>query len=247
MSERCARVRDLIQPFLDGELEVNQTVELMKHFQLCVSCRERCNAERALHAVLAAAATASLDEVSRARILEGAFARVDAASARRGWLRGLVVAAGVFFAATAGYLGHADPFCWWGCGTLDQIESYTAASLELVEAVPQDPPAYCGLTLKAVFRSDPAGLPPRRVLEMACDKSGVCVNVFRIPQGHAHGLARRKDGREYFEHVLKDGTRLVGWQDASGVYYCVESTPRELEGDTLYVLAAAIRDGDVSF
>ncbi len=75
---RCADVRDLMWPFLDGELEVDRNVSVMKHLELCPGCRARSEAEGALRDLVPRATAAPEAPALWLRVLDQACARADA-------------------------------------------------------------------------------------------------------------------------------------------------------------------------
>jgi hypothetical protein len=254
MSGRCAEVRDLIHPFLDGELEVDRNVDLLKHFELCVPCRERCDAERALQESIKRAGEERLDEVTKARVLNGAFARLDAdlASPRsRSVLRLVAVAAGLLLAATVGLFGYMDPMCWFGgCNTQFQIkQAFAAAEVGTVQTMLPagvEPLRSCTDVSEGdcILACSP-GLPSRLIRELICKKTGKRMRLLQIPDGHLHGweLTDHKDGRRYLQKTLANGAEMVAWQNGAGVSVCVGRD--ELPAESLYVMAASVRDSGV--
>lgn len=239
---RCADVRDLIHPFLDGELEVDRNVELLKHLELCSACQARSEAERRLAGLLASAATEPLDEDLHARVLGG----VRRAGARRPWAGRLALAAGALLAAGLGLLALVDPLCLFGCATQEALaHAFQAAQEQEVVAV-----GGCGLRAVDCPRLEVVGgnlvctpgCAERPWVRYRCRRTGNEMTFFRVPEGHAHFWTMRElaDGRRYAALSISGGASAVGWRDQEGAMcFCVS---RSAPPATLHVMASAVRD-----
>lgn len=251
----CADLRDLLHPFLDGELEVAENVAILKHVELCAACRSRVESEKELNGVVARAARETVSSADRARILEGAFALADAdAPGRHAALprprRWLLRAAGLLLAVGATWLVVADPLCFGGCPTAQiMAHSYASAHEAQPLSVTELKLRHPNLQLSALERlkscqidivggnvvSAP-GTPDRAVFRLRCKKSGKVATFVWIPGGHSHFWQRRTrpDGRVY----VRGASGMVGWEDERGVWGCLG----EAGDETLYALASAVRD-----
>lgn len=240
----CAALRDLLHPYLDGELEVVQNVAVLKHMEMCASCHARCEEERRLSEIVAHAALSPLVEADRRRLLDRAYALHD----RPRWRSRLAIAAGLLLAAGLGVLATADPFCWGGCPTGRVIEqahrtAQTAPPRSLSELrasfpeMPPLPPA-CQVKVLGGNMVRVPGAPDRPMIRLRCAKSGKAFSFVWIPDGHAHFWQRteRKQGRDYV--VGSSGPmRLVGWRDQRGLWACLGET----ETSRLFAFATAVR------
>jgi anti-sigma factor (TIGR02949 family) len=268
VSVSCAEVRDLIHPFLDGELEVEKNVELLKHFELCPPCSARKAAEGQLQARIEGACAEALPDDARSRIFAAALERVGAEEAAPPgggevsellrppslWRRALAAAAVVLVAGGAGWLGHANPFCWGGCPTARMVEQAYVQAQEATFVGDCDAPELSGtphcVGLERVgytlVKTD--GVHDRPMVVYACKRSGKRVRYFRIPGGHTHSGSVHADGRRYMQTRLPDGTPVVGWEDRKGgVSLCLPAggpeSPR-LDAQGLLLMATSLRDSE---
>ena len=243
----CSELRDLIHPFLDGELDVDRNVEILKHFELCPPCNERKEAESKLQATIAAAATESLDEVTRARLL-GAALNSAPPSRSTPWI---AAAAALLVSLGVATFYSLDPFCVWGCQTQQQMESVYLQSRFAPAVTPIakefKPPTCPGSKFNADGTCQlvtPASNCAEIPLWKISSKSGRQFGYVRLPGAHAHDQKVHKDGRRFFEGAFADGTRYVGWKDPrGGVSACV--SPEGGSSDELYVLATSIRNSEL--
>jgi hypothetical protein len=254
----CAEVRDLLHPFLDGELEVDRNVVMLKHLELCPPCRTRSEAEQELRGMVVRACCEPLSaERGRALIAAACMDEGDAEPVvvPAGWRwRRWAAAAVVLVALGAGAYAMHVPCLMSDCRTrrflavarektlLEPPLSMDALCAQLgAEICPPNP---IGLTLvggNALQARDGRQVP---LLRYSCDCDGKEVVVAPMPVDvHAHGwdLRRLDDGREYLV-VEVDGTRLVGWKAPDGRLWCVIGCGA-LPQERLYVVASAIRDG----
>lgn len=256
---RCPEVRDLLQPFLDGELEVEQNVTILKHLEMCPGCCAKHRDMDQLRDVVARATRESVPADMRERILTGAFAQEDAGLApvtpmrrSRRWL--LATAASVLVSVGLGgsYLAHADPFCWWNCPTFDAVARAHHTSVadqplsvsDLAERLGHavQAPDLAGFTLVGGNAFADEDATPRPMVTYCCDhNSAVHVTYVRLPHGHDHMGAQREltDGRVY-RYGQMGGMGFVSWEDADGVLNCCvgeEGAPAE----RLFAMAAALR------
>lgn len=250
---RCPEVRDLLVPFLDGELEVEKNVQVLKHLELCPPCRVHSEQEGALRGLVNRCCAEPLDAAARARIMHGAFARADA-ERRQGWSRrgalALLAAAAVLVAGAGALLGSGG-LCLRGCPTrslLIQAREAMQAEplpLEVVEREFKRRIAVPTLVTTRLLGADVlrscSGCPCQPMLRFGCEEGGQLA-FFVIPHGHRHvgKLEALPDGREYVV-VDVDGLRSVAWVRADGTL-AVCMPCRRVKQEQLFVLAAALRD-----
>jgi len=262
---KCADVRDLLHPFLDGELEVEKNVAVLKHLELCPACQARSEQETRLREVLARGAREELSPAERRRLVTGALDRAEGAEGsgsgritplagrrRPVLVRALAAAAAaaLLLAAGGAWLYLADPYCWHGCDTMAVLfqarERLDAAPqpLDEVEArfareleVPRLVGPAC---VGADCVVDADGAPRLPLVRYACG-AGAEFGFLTIPGGHAHVGERRRlpDGKEYLV-VDRGGLRFVGWIAADGALVgCLPGAG--LAEERLVTLAAALR------
>lgn len=235
---RCADVRDLLHCFLDGELEVDRNVAILKHLELCAACDARAQGERRLREAVATAAREPLSPPDRRRIFAAVYASAKAPPPRRLRRRALLLAAAGLLVAAGGSFLAWDPYCWRGCPTLAAARDAYMASLtrppvpaaELVAQGEEAPPSCPGL--QCVGGVEPEAAPPgcATLLRYRCPQGRDMV-FLRLRSGHVHSEYVRllEDGRPYME-VAMQGMRVIAWEDGSGgVTFCMsaESVPRE--------------------
>lgn len=248
----CNDLRELLFPFVDGELSVEQNVAVLKHLEFCATCSAHVARERQLSETVAKAATQAAPADLLERLVGGAAERVDLED-RRGRLRTrwLAGAAATLVALGLGFVTF-DPLCLRGCpnmkiaaAALDDTEGLEPLSLdELRSAFPRplDVPRACGVRVEGGYLVHTPGVPERPMLAMRCKRSGQRFFLLRVPGQHRHSWVERQanDGRPYFASKSKKGVRLVGWHDESGLWLCL-ARGEGREG-SLATLAAAIRD-----
>jgi putative zinc finger protein len=247
----CHELNDLLYPFVDGELSVEQNVALLKHLELCPPCAARVARERELRGLVERAAAEPADP--EIRVLVGAALDRVEAPAGRPLARWLSLAAGLLLALGTGLgLLYADPFCWQGCPTMRlanaaarSAEAEPSLSLDELRASFPRPlfvPAACGVEVKGGHLVAAAGAPPRPLLRLRCGRTGQGCLLLHVPEGHGHFWQRREraDGRVYLEARTPDGLHLVGWRAKGGVYVCLAR--EEVKSDALFAMAAAVRD-----
>ena len=251
----CRELNDLLYPFVDGELSVEQNVGLLKHLELCPPCAARVARERDLRGLVARAA----QEPAGPQVLQLVGAALDRAQAEdevpapRSLARWLSLAAGLLIALGAGFgVTFADPFCWQGCPTMrlanaaaQVADGEPTLSLEELRASFPRPlfvPAACGVEVRGGHLVAASGAPPRPLLRLRCRKTGQGCILLHVPEGHGHFWQRREraDGRVYLEARTPDGLHLVGWRAKGGVYVCLAQ--EEVKSDALFAMAAAVRD-----
>ncbi len=263
---RCSEVRDLLHAFLDGELEVDRNVAMLKHLELCPPCRARSEGEQQLHGMVVRAccepvptdraraliaAACCRDEPVDARPEPAAGAVVEAAAPPRWRRRALAAAAGLALAAGVGAWAVHLPCRLGDCGPRGLLAVAREATVveppmpldELYARVGErfTPPARAGLTLVGgnALTVEGRAVP---LLRYRCNCDGKEVVVARVPSAHVHDwdMQRLTDGRRYVVIEQANGSKLVGWVADDGGLWCVigcPATPRE----RLYVLASAIR------
>ncbi|MCA8922234.1 MAG: hypothetical protein KDD82_10525 [Planctomycetes bacterium] len=252
----CAEFRDLLNPFLDSELEVEQNVACLKHVELCTACAARAEHERALLTKLVGATRAPLSDAARAELFAGVFARVDAEDSARGkgggWRRwALACAASVLLALGGAWFVHADPLCLWGCTTLDlllQAQARMEDSPQTLDEVEQlihrqvECPELVGSEVSGCQALVSEGCPCHPLVRYSLpDTDEVC--FVALPGGHGHVGQERllPDGRRYFVGA-QAGLRFVGWRRPDGALaVCMPKAESPMPDEKLYVLAAALR------
>lgn len=250
----CVDVRDLLQPFHDSELEVEKNVAVLKHLELCGPCRERSETDQRLRHLVQRAALPSLGPDATRRLmaaaLDGDSGRWRSAPPRSPWLRrGLALAAAVLLAAGIG-ISQADPFCWGGCPSQDQLlltthvvpgqQPQPLADVEARLHRRIEAPELVGLEFMGATTLEPLGYPGRPALHFRLAQGKLC--YFSLPASHAHVGRRQRlvDGREYVL-IQQEGARLVGWIEGDLIQCVVPCSV--LPDDELYMAAAALRLG----
>jgi len=251
----CADVRDMIHPFVDGELEVTDNVTLLKHLELCPGCRARCEEERALKELVGSRLQERLSEVERRRVLAGAFGR----ERRAVWRNRLANAAAVLLVASGAGLGMLvakDPCLFKPCPTELALKAAVEAArtqqplslAQVAEVFPREVcvPKACNLRNEGVFLVAAPGGAERPVVQYRCQKTGTRLAFIHVTSQHrlCFGEAREHtDGRRYVSRAV-DGMRAVGWYGKDGeLRACLAAD--DVPDDTLYVMASAVRDGDI--
>ncbi|MBL4847717.1 MAG: zf-HC2 domain-containing protein [Planctomycetes bacterium] len=246
----CQSLADLLYPFVDGELSVEQNVTILKHLELCSNCAARVARERDLRGLVNRAAREPVNADTHA-LVASALDRAEAVPPRRLWVR-FAAAAVLLIGVGVGLLVSADPFCWQGCPTLRLAHAAARAAQdepplsleELRESFPRPlfVPAACGVDVKGGHLVAAAGAPPRPLLRLRCAATGQESLFLHVPEGHSHFWQRREraDGRVYLEARSPDGLHLVGWRAKGGIYVCL--TDKEVQSDALFDMAAAVRD-----
>ena len=252
---RCAAILDLLHPFHDGELEVAENVDFLKHLELCASCRTRSTAEQSLRELVQREAAETASPALRRKLLDGACERIKAESPQRKestWRRHLPALAAGVLAAVGLCLGYSDPFCWFGCSTRAMVRSASAAVdrhdvvplAELQERFPglSDAVPSCEMDCGQGCVWEVAGGGLRPAICYDDPKTKERYAFFTIPDGHAHvgESVRHGDGRDYLRASTKDFD-LVGWRDAAGELSCCIGPPG---GDLslLFAMALQVRD-----
>jgi len=249
----CGELNDLLYPFVDGELSVEQNVGLLKHLELCPPCAARVARERDLRGLVERAAQEPAGPEVQTLVgaaLDRAEAEVPAPRSLTRWLS---LAAGLLLALGTGLaLAYNDPFCWQGCPTVrlasaaaQVAEGEPTLSLEELRASFPRPlfvPAACGVEVRGGHLVAASGAPPRPLLRLRCGTTGQGCLLLHVPEGHGHFWQRRErpDGRVYLEARTPDGLHLVGWRAKGGVYVCLAQ--EEVKSGALFAMAAAVRD-----
>lgn len=233
---RCPEVRDLLHAFLDGELEVDRNVVILKHLELCPPCRERSEVEQRLREVVVRACCEPVS-AERARSLiaaacnrcepaDDAAAPVDApaepvaAPARRSWRpswRAAAAAAVVTVGLGAGGWALHLPCRLGNCGPRGLLDVAREATVVeppmpipvLYERVGQrftPPPTRAGLTLVGGNALTVEGKPVP-LLRYRTNCDGKEVVVARVPGAHVH---------EWDMERLTDGRQYVVIEQGNG-------------------------------
>lgn len=259
MTMRCAEVRDLLQPFLDGELEVERSVVMLKHLELCPPCHERVECEKRLHSLVAPACAETLCADSRAKLLAACYARCaeadgEAAAPPRRRVRWLAAAA--LFVGVAGglaFLPHAR--CAWRCPKtrimevahqqsqlLPPLPIGSAALQQCMVEARTEPPEIAALDLKGgtPLLLSTGEIP---VFRYACKCDGSEVVVFRLPDAHFHSWQRTNeyDGLEYISFTTNAGVRVLGWNDGQGGLWCMMGRAERVPESRLVAVASPLR------
>lgn len=264
---RCAEVRDLLQPFLDGELEVERSVVMLKHLELCPPCHGRVEAEKRLHSLVAPACCEALCAQEKKRLLDACYARcaeadaaccdddlAAAAAPPRRRSRWLVAAAVVLAAGGLASLPHAR--CAWKCPKM-RIMEVAAQQSQLLppQSLESDalrrcmletrtaPPAIEPLELKG---GTPLLLAQGEIplFRYACKCDGAEVVVFRLPDAHFHSWQKTHevDGLEYISfESTSAGVRVLGWNDGQGGLWCMMGRAERVPHDRLVAVASPLR------
>lgn len=262
---RCAEVRDLLQPFLDGELEVERSVVMLKHLELCPPCHERVECERRLHSLVAPACSERLCTDSKAKLLAACYARcaeadgecLDAVAPprRRRWLAAAALFVGVGGSLLA-FLPHAR-CAFRKCPKTRVMEVAHQQSLLLpplpiesdalrqcMVAARTEPPAIAALDLKG---GTPLLLETGEVplFRYACKCDGSEVVVFRLPDAHFHSWQRTQqyDGLDYISYTTETGVRILGWNDGEGGLWCMMGRAERVPEERLVAVASPLRRG----
>lgn len=245
----CAEVRDRLQPFLDGELSVEQNVALLKHSELCSACAGFLEREQALVSLVKSAASEPVPSDKRRALLDGAFREVERERTRGRWR--VVAALAALILATVGLVSwHSDPLCLSGCGTAKIARAALAAARETPQTIddlqrtfprPLRVPRPCGLEVEGGYMVRMFDVVDRPLIRLRCKRSGQRVLLVHVPGGHMHFWQRKTcaDGRCYFRTERPD-LCVVGWEEGDGMWLVV--TEREVRQNSLFVAAAALRD-----
>lgn len=97
----CTEARELLQPFLDGELKVETTARVLGHLERCRACRAQADEEQALRAAIVRACHRPLASSEGRALVDAVCAREapSGAAGHRAW--GIAVAAVVAALAVA--------------------------------------------------------------------------------------------------------------------------------------------------
>lgn len=250
---RCPEVRDLLQPFLDGELDVDRNVTMLKHLELCAPCRTRSELEQTLRGAVMKACCESLPADRCQALLDAACAEPAAAPPRRFVAaRRVAIAAALLVAAGAGAAYLHVPCRMSDCRTRKVLAlARETALLEAPKRLDElgkcgeavRPPAIGGGYLSYVganvVRVSASEVP---LLRYRCPE-GKEVDLIRVPDPHVHGWDFQvlEDGKPYV--VVHDGSSvLVGWVDeGDGSLWCVIGCQKSVPRERLEVLASAMR------
>lgn len=252
----CHEVRDLLQPFLDGELEVERSVTILKHLELCPPCRGRVDDERQLHALVPRACRTPVDPPTTRKLLDGCYARCAAegaaAAAPRRWRRAGLTGAVLLAVGAAGALLAPHVGCWFRgeCRTKRLLavahhrsELDAPLPIERADMHGVTPPEVKGLTLVGASPLLLAGVEVGPLLRYRTKCDGTDVVLFRLADAHFHAWETMKmcDGLDYVALEI-DGTRLLAWEcDEGGGLWCVMGQSERLSQDRLLALATPLR------
>jgi hypothetical protein len=254
----CPEVRDLLQPFLDGELEVDRNVSMLKHLELCPPCRCRADEARALHELVSRAACEKVCAEGRARLLGQAYTRCEDDPTCRGrasWRRRAVMAAVLLVTfGGLGAMGVKHRACLTNCQMKRVIARAHQLSL-LERPIPPEElvrrfgPSFTPLQIEHLSCEGgvpwtEGNCPNRPILRYHCNCDGATIVVFSIDNAHVHfwQMKRLDDGRDWVV-LEEDGIRVLGWFDeANSRLWCFIGQSEVPNIDTrLYVLAGNVR------
>jgi hypothetical protein len=250
---RCPEVRDLLHAFLDGELDVDKNVGMLKHLELCPPCRERSEVEGELRGVIARACCEPLTQEQRCCLIDKACCdEVVTPPARRG--RRIAIAAAAAALLVGGFAAmHID--CLLGCKKTPRLVAEARQTVllqpplapdhpELVACMGDSCPAPTGLTFVGGNFMTVGG---RRepVLRYRCDCDGKEVAMVRLPDAHVHRWQTEElgDRNRYLVFDQADGAPTVGWAADDGSVWCLIGCCTSMPRERLYVLAASMRRG----
>jgi hypothetical protein len=254
---RCPEVRDLLHPFLDGELDVDRNVSMLKHLELCPPCRARSELEQTLRGAVVKACCEALPPERCRAMLDAACCPEQAAVAapRRRLLnlRRFAIAATVLVAAGAGAVYLHVPCRWSDCRTRKVLALARETALMETPRRLEDlacgqgvcPPKLGGGYLRFegayVVRVNASEVP---LLRYKCPE-GKEVDLIRVPNAHVHewDFQVLDDGRRYV--VVNDGSSaLIGWVDErDGTLWCVIGCRKSVPRERLELVASAtLRD-----
>ena len=190
----CAEVRDRLQPFLDGELSVEQNVALLKHSELCPSCAGLLEREQSLAALVKSAASEPVPAGKRRALLDSPLRQVERERTRgRRWALGVLAA--LVLASVGLVHWHSDPLCISGCGTATIARAALQAAEERPRSIddlqrsfprPLRVPRPCGLELEGGYLVRMFDVVDRPLLRLRCKRSGQRVLLVHVPGGHMH-------------------------------------------------------------
>lgn len=248
----CADFRDLLNPFLDSELEVEQNVACLKHVELCPTCAERVSQERHLHERIVSVGREPLAAAARVGLLGEVFARVEAEDAVRGgrlprWP--LALAAALLLSLGGVWFVRSDPLCWWGCSTHAlllqaqsrlQEEPQSLAEIEQLIHRSVDCPPLVGSEVRGCQTLLSEGCPCHPLVRYSLPNNDEICYV-ALPGGHQHVGKERQlpDGRRYVVGRSPE-LRFVGWKRDDGTLAVCMPTCN-MPDEKLFVLAAALR------
>lgn len=256
---RCPEVRDLLHPFLDGELDVDRNVSMLKHLEMCPPCRSRSEQEQTLRGAVVKACCEPLPADRCRAMLDAACcpqsdgvappARRRFASARR-----FAIAATVLVAAGAGAAYLHVPCRWSDCRTRKVLALARETALMEKPRRLEDlgkcgegvcPPklgeGYLTFAGGNVVRVNASEVP---LLRYRCPE-GKEVDLIRVPNAHVHDWDFQvlDDGQRYV--VVNDGSMaLIGWVDErDGSLWCVIGCQKSVPRERLELLASStLRD-----
>ncbi|MBI3723132.1 zf-HC2 domain-containing protein [bacterium] len=261
---RCPEVKAFLHPFLDGELQVEQSTLVVQHLELCQPCRDRFEDERRLLERVRVALAERCPDALRAKLRAacGAAAPAMPLAPRRSAIFSLRAAASVAVIAIL-FVG-VDPFCFFGCPT---VRALVAESRDRVAQMPlpvagtdanhrHDVDVARDLARITSMVEVPClcarNIHCKGAAKIGCCKEG-CLVIFADGQERwisfvkaratVHPWLVARAGESGFYICTQDGCRFVGWKDQDGSL-CGFIGDERVNGDELLALAADVRRGD---
>ena len=216
----CARARQVLHAWLDGELERDEHRQVLVHLAVCEQCDARFKEEQRLLARVKAGLACPCPDELRARLLE----RIGREPARaRGAVfsfRRVAAAAAVFAVAFV----WTDPLCLRGCPTVRALALERAAAVtssncytdirsksgwNMVECE-----GCCKLVPEGFRLLSGCGCRSGCMVRLA-DERGRVVCFFKLKEGHVHAwlALHAKSGLIL---TAQDGCRFAGWKEPDG-------------------------------
>jgi hypothetical protein len=241
----CARARDVLHAWLDGELERDVHCEVVGHLAVCEQCDARFKEEQRLLARVKAGLACPCPDELRARLLE----RLGQEPVRA---RASILSFGRFAAAAAVFVVAfvwTDPVCLRGCPTVRALALERTApvdSADCLDYVKQKTGWDMG-ECKACCRLVPVGY---KVLSgcgcrsgcmvRLADEKGRVVCFFRMKEAHVHRWLALNANAAGIILTAQDGCRFAGWTEPDGEMCAFVSDESVAEGE-LVALAEQTR------
>ena len=223
----CTRVRSLLHPWLDGELDREEHRAVLEHMGKCEQCDARLRDEQRLLARVKQGLAAPCPAALRARLL------ADIHAAPRPGSRGLIITFRVAAAAAAVLVVAAvwaDPICVRGCPTVRALvqEHLTAtpaivtsdaalAAQRLVgERVPECEGCGCCTGLGDCIGVRAIECTPQGCMVFYKDGKGRPISFVKMKGSHLHPWLTFRATADGLICARQDGCRFLGWKDGDG-------------------------------